>query len=214
MIAISNPVSASAIFLSLTEQLSVKERIKIGALCAIYVLIVLIFVVWFGKGMLSILGISIDSFQVAGAVIIILMGIAMISGKDSGTPASHTGMKYSQMEHDEAKIKVNSSKILSSIAIIPLTIPLTAGPGAISTVIIYAHDFSSSGIFKSKLILSGLVLLVAFVIGITMWLSALFSKFISNSGVNIIARIIGLILTAIGFNMFGAGLLRMFPGLG
>ena len=148
MIAISNPVSASAIFLSLTEELLVKERIKIGALCAIYVMVVLIFVVWFGKGILSILGISIDSFQVAGAVII------------------------------------------------------------------HAHDFSSSGIFKSKLVLSGLVLLVAFVIGVTMWLSALFSKFISNSGVNIITRIMGLILTAIGFNILGTGLLRMFPGLG
>ena len=92
----------------------------------------------------------------------------------------------------------------------PLSIPLLAGPGAISTVIIDAHKASAIGHYA-------VIAVELIVLSLSLWLvlrlSPLISKRISGTGINIFTRIMGLILAAIAIEFIANGLKGLFPSL-
>ena len=127
---------------------------------------------------------------------ILLMAIAMLHAK-----TSH--IRQTEEEADESIEK-------ESVAIVPLAMPLLAGPGAISSVILAAHK--SIGIVHYAIIALGIVLL-----GLVVWGVLRLSPWIANrigaTGINIFTRIMGLILAAIAVEFIANGLLGLFPVL-
>ena len=196
LIAIINPIGAIPIFISITSEYSTAEK-KVAASTATFsVLIILLVSLYLGELILDFFGISIHSFRVAGGLLILLMAIAMMHAKTSQT-------KQTTEELDETDEK-------DSIAIVPLAIPLLAGPGAISTVILYAHK--GSGVSHYSIVSLSIVVICLIMLSI-FWLIPYVSKYISKTGINIFTRIMGLILAAISIEFMANGLKGLFPSL-
>ncbi|NOZ38460.1 MAG: YchE family NAAT transporter [Gammaproteobacteria bacterium] len=196
LLAIVNPFGVIPLFISMTAGEGVTQCRKTVNLVALGVIIILLVTLFFGELLLQFFGITIDSFRVGGGILILLMAIAMLHAK-----TSH--IKQTDEEADELVEK-------ESVAIVPLAMPLLAGPGAISTVILAAHK--SNGVGHYSIIVLGILLLSLIVWGV-LRLSPWIADRISATGINIITRIMGLILAAIAIEFIANGLKGLFPVL-
>lgn len=194
--AILSPFSAIPIFLSLTAGQDSVERKKTAITASIATALTMIISVWLGETILNIFGISIPSFRVAGGILLLLMSINMIN-------AQVPRQKNTPEELEEA---IETDK---AIAIVPLAIPLLAGPGAISTVILYSHQASDT---SHLFIMSFIISFVVFLIFLALRMAVPLSKALGTTGINIISRIMGLILAAISIEFITSGLIKLFPG--
>jgi len=196
LLAIVNPLGVVPIFISMTATDSNNQRRKTANSVAVGVLVILIIVLFFGELVLQFFGISIDSFRVGGGILVLLMAISMLHAKTSQL----------QQTDEEA----NESIQMESVAIVPLAMPLLAGPGAISTVILAVHK--SEGLAHHGMIGLGVVLLSLIIWG-ALRLSPFIASHISATGINIFTRIMGLILAAIAVEFIANGMKGLFPAL-
>jgi len=196
LLALMNPFGVVPIFISMTSHESVDQRTKTINMVAIGVAAILLVSLFFGELLLDFFAISIDSFRVGGGILILLMAISMLQAKTSQ-------VRQTPEEADE-------SIEMESVAIVPLAMPLLAGPGSISTIILAAHK--SNGIGHYSIIVLGIIVLSLVVWGVFR-LSPYISKHVSSTGINIFTRIMGLILTAIAVEFIANGIKGMFPAL-
>ena len=196
LLAIVNPLGVIPIFVSLTGGSTDSERRHIARTTSITVAVVLIAATLIGKPLLNFFGVSIASFKVGGGILLMLMAIAMMQAK-------HAESKQTPEEAEEAEEK-------ESIAVVPIGMPLLAGPGAISTVIIYA-DASSQPMHIGLIIISSL--LVSLLTWGSLNIANPVSKMLSKTGINIVIRLMGLLLAAISIEFITGGLMQLLPGL-
>jgi len=196
LLAIVNPIGAIPVFISLTADATAAQRLKTVNVVALTVFIILLSALIAGEFMLSFFGITVNSFRVGGGILILLMAVSMMHAKIS--PAVQT------------KEEVEESLARDSVAIVPLAIPLLAGPGAISTVIIDAHKAKGFADY-------GMIALAIVVVSTLLWLvlrlSPWIARHISATGINIFTRIMGLILAAIAVEFIASGMKGLFPPL-
>lgn len=197
LLAIVNPLGAIPIFISLSTGLSRDERRRIINIVATSVTSILLVSLLLGEVILGIFGISIHSFRVGGGILLLLMSISMLHAHVS--PITQT-----EEEAEESRDK-------ESIAVVPLSIPLLAGPGAISTVIIDAHKSSAVGHYA---VIAAEIVALSLILWTVLRLSPFISQRISATGINIFTRIMGLILAAIAVEFIANGLKGLFPALG
>ncbi len=196
ILAIVNPLGAIPVFLSLCGDRSPKEARIIARVSAISVGLVLLISTWAGKPLLAFFGIGIPSFRTGGGLLILLMAIAMMHAKQS-----HAKRSPEEEEADNDK---------EDVAVVPLAIPLLAGPGAISLVVIAGEQAAD---LTDHLLISLCILVVAAIVWITLLLAEPIGKRLRTTGLNIATRIMGLLLSAIGIQMIAEGLKQLFPGL-
>ena len=197
LFAIVNPIGCLPIFISATDGWTQFDRARTAKTVAFSVFTVLTVSAFLGDQILSFFGISIPSFQVGGGILLLLIAISMMHGKQSGT----------RQTPEEAQTMAERKVI----AIVPLSIPLLAGPGAISNIIIAAQQNSGT---LWHLSLLAPILFVAMVIWLILRLSVPISNRFGSIGINIVTRLMGLILAAMAVEFFARGLLGLFPKLG
>ncbi len=196
LLAIVNPIGIVPIFLTLTAGDSEKDRKHTAHLSALSVGIILLLAAFAGEAILGFFGIGLPSFRVGGGILVLLMAISMLQAKQSR-------IRQSPSEAEYAEDKEN-------VAVVPLAIPLMAGPGAISLAIIHGHQAVS---LQNKFMLAGSIVAVALVALISLHLAKPIGKALGVTGLNIATRIMGLILASIGVQMIAQGLLKLLPGL-
>ena len=196
LLAILNPLGVVPVFISMTTDQNKQQLRRTINLVALSVAFLLLTSLFFGDAILAFFGISIDSFRVGGGILILLMAVSMLQGKQSS-------VKQTAEEADESIEK-------ESVAVVPLAMPLLVGPGAISTVILAAHKSQTASHYS--LIAFGIVL-VSCIVWLTFRLSPWISKHISATGINVGTRIMGLILAAIAVEFIANGLKGLFPVL-
>lgn len=196
LMVIVNPISTVPLFVTMTANNTDAERKHIARVASIAVAVVLVLAAVIGQQILALFGITIASFKVGGAILILLMAISMMHAMPSRE-------KQTPEEAREAEFK-------ESIAVVPLAIPLLSGPGAISTTIIYATERASLGHL-------GAIILCCLLVALTTWLSLRLatpvSKWLGETGVNIAIRLMGLLLAAVAVEIFASGLIVLLPGL-
>ncbi|WP_343154955.1 YchE family NAAT transporter [Buchnera aphidicola (Pseudoregma panicola)] len=169
-----NPIGMIPIFISITSNKTYIERKIINYKVNITVFFILLFSLFFGYKILNMLGISIHSFRMAGGILITSMAMSMINGKI--------------YEKDK-----NFNK--KDISIVPLAIPLIAGPGVISSVIIWSTKHNN--IFDLMLC-SIIIAFFSYICWILFNLSSFFIKIFGENGINIITKIMGILLMSSG----------------
>lgn len=194
LIAIVNPIGIIPIYISLTAQYDSAQKALIARLVVISATLILLIAAFFGEIILQFFGISINSFRVGGGILLLLMAISMLNDTHKNLQQNKTMVEQSG----------------ESIAIVPLAMPLLAGPGAISTVIINAYK--GNGI-EHYLLIS----LDIFILGLLLWIILKLVPWIamhmSTVGIHISTRISGLILAAIAVEFIANGLKGLFPVL-
>ena len=196
LIAIVNPLGAIPIFVDLIKGMADQERHRIINVVATTVGLILLTSLLFGEVILQFFGITIHSFRVGGGILLLLMSISMLHAKVSA-------ITQTREEAEESRDK-------ESIAIVPLSIPLLAGPGGISTVVIAAHRASGIGHYA---VIAVEIAVLSLILWTVLRLAPLISKHISATGINISTRIMGLILAAIAVEFIANGLKGLFPSL-
>jgi multiple antibiotic resistance protein len=191
--SVLNPIGAIPIFLTLTQWNAQEEIKKIAMVCSISVSITLLVGIFFGNLLLEFFGISVASFRVGGGFLIALMAIQMMNAKTLDT----------KLNPEE----IQTQKQSQEVGIVPLAIPLLAGPGSISTSIIHANHF------KTFWHWSGAVTIIS-IIGLSIFVILYFSRVIGNKvgkiGLNVMTRIMGLILMALAIEFISSGIKEIF----
>ena len=195
LFVIANPIGVTPLFITLTNRQTEEQRRHTARLTATTVVIVLITAMFLGEVILF-FGIRMASFRAGGGILILLMAIAMLQARPS--PTHHTAE-----ESKEAAVR-------DEVAVVPLGIPLVAGPGAISTVIIYANQATT---WFDTIVLLLTVFCVAGSVWIALRLSDQIRVIFGTTGINIVTRLLGLILAAVGVEFLADGLAQLLPGL-
>jgi multiple antibiotic resistance protein len=193
LFAIIDPLAIIPIIMAFTSEMTAQKRERVGRLASFSVLGILLAALLLGEAILEFFGISIHSFRTAGGILLLLMAIKMLIG----TKQANT------LEDGDGET--------SNVAIVPLSTPLLAGPGAISTVILDAHKGSGSGHY-------GVMVLILVVLSLIVWLTFYIAPGIARRmgkiGSNIFTRLMGLLLAAIAVEFIAGGLRGLFPALG
>ena len=196
LLAIVNPIGGVPVFLSSTAGWTDQERRGTARVVAITVFWVLAAAALLGTNLLDFFGISIPSFLVGGGVLLLMLAVSMLQAKESW-------IRQTPEEALEAAEK-------DAIGVVPLAIPLLAGPGAISTMIIATHKSAAFG-YKLKLLIP--VLLISFIVWLTLLVSVRMAARLGRTGINIITRLMGLILAAMAVEFIHQGVVELFPKL-
>lgn len=196
LLAIVNPVGTLPLFINMTANQNAAARTKNGTMAAISMGIILLVVLFSGEAILGFFGISVDSFRVGGGILILLMAISMLNAKMSNVKQTR------EEELDSAE--------RDSVAVVPLGTPLLAGPGAISTVVLYAQR-SSSPLHYTYLVL--VIVMLACLTACLFRLAPAITSLLGKTGINIVTRLMGLIMAAMGVEFIAHGLKQLFPVL-
>ena len=196
LLVILDPFMAIPILLSLTEGYSEADRNRVVRNAALTVMAVLLVMALLGESLLHGLGTSLGSFRVGGGIVLFLMALAMLQ-------AQVDRVRTTPLEERSAASR-------ASIAVVPLAIPLLAGPGAMSTVIIATHR--SSAAYHLPLVM-GIIVLVCLILWLVLHLARPIGALLGDIGLNVLNRLFGLILTAIAVEVIANGLKQLFPVL-
>lgn len=197
LFAILTPFAALPIFLSLTDGQPRREQDRTARLAALTVAVTLILALMGGDVVLSVLGTSLASFRVGGGIILLLMALSMLSARIS--TVQHT--------LDEG-IDAGTQR---SIGVVPIGLPLLAGPGAISTVIIEGQRDRS---WEHLGAIGGCIVFVALLLYASLTMAVPIGRLLGRIGLNIVNRLFGLLLAAIAVELIATGMRALFPGLG
>jgi len=196
LFVIADPVGAVPIFLTLTQHQSPADRKHLADVTALAVAIILAASVFVAEPFLRFFGVDVAAFRVAGGILIMLMALGMLEAAPRRTQRTPEEMA-------EAERK-------TEIAVVPLAIPLIAGPGAISTVIIYAHQ---SATWFDTIYLVGACVLVAISVWLALRAADPIRDVLGATGINVVTRLLGVILTAVAVEFITSGLSRRLSGL-
>lgn len=182
-----NPLGTMPIFMTMTNGLEHKSRVKIAKKAVLVAFITIVVFAFSGQLLFNFFGISVNSFRIVGGVIFFLMGMDMLQAR-------------------LGKVKVKESEVKkyeNDISITPLAIPMICGPGAITNAIVLMEDTSSVGMVAALFIAVFVVLLLTYLILIS---STKIIKFLGETGNNVMMRLMGLIVMVIAVEFFFSGL--------
>jgi len=197
LFAITNPVGAVPVFLSVTHDLSRSQRREIAKKTAITVVVTLITFALIGQWIFKFFGSSTDAFAIAGGILLFRMAMEMLSGKLST-------IKISQEETEEFSEEVVT---LEEVAIIPLAIPLISGPGAITTVMLYTAKSTS---LPEKVTVIASIVAIGLTVLLVLCSANRIKAKLGRVGIKVMTRMMGLILTSMAVQMIINGIKGAF----
>jgi multiple antibiotic resistance protein len=192
--AVIDPLGTVALFLIVTGKLPQAQRKKVAMRGVAYAALILVGFIVLGQIILNLLGIRMESFQIAGGVILFLFGLKMIFDKGD------------EFGGDELKPGRDP-------AIYPMAMPSIAGPGAIMAVIVLTDN--DRYCFSEQAETTVLLLVVLFITLGGMLMANRIHRWIGDGGINIAMRVMGLVLAALATETVITGvltLLKVKPG--
>lgn len=183
---IVDPIGNLPIFAILTAALAPRARLGVAAISVGAAGALLVLATFYGRFALRVLNISIESFQIAAGVLLLLPAIRLVDRGVLIDPA-----------------EASTDRGIVSRALVPLAIPLLAGPGAIATAVVYGETRG------------GGVTVVAIVAVLTLTLALLalttrIVRLVGETGLRVMAKVVGILLTAIAVQLIVGGLDRIF----
>jgi multiple antibiotic resistance protein len=189
LIFIVDPIATIPTFLALTADAEPRDRRHMAKRAAWTCFIVLAGFAMAGTLLFKMFGITLPAFRIAGGLIMILIGLDMVQARRSGT-------KETPAETAQAMEK-------EDVGIIPLGIPMLAGPGSISTVIALMAESTK---WQHSVLIIGAVALTALISYWTLAAADRLGRRMGDTGIHILTRFMGLLLMAIAVQFILSGL--------
>lgn len=206
LFALIDPIGNVPLFAAATNGVKSRDSRWISVYIALFMLGFLTFFYFSGLALLEFFGISLAAFRIAGGVILFLLGLEMArddftatfaDAADADTPPgegrAHARRRFERM-------------------IVPFGMPLLIGPGAISTVVIYASEtkkFGLGGLAVGLSVIAAISLLTMLIF----WATPLISKLLGRIGLTIVVRVLGLILCALAVQFILSGIAESTAGV-
>ena len=192
LFALVGPVGVIPIFLAAVENEGLRGKLRFARTIGVSVIVALLIAAFLGLPLLGLLGVSLGAMQVGGGIIVLLLAIAMVLGQETTFKGVPTGAKPGEVRE---------------VSIIPLAVPLLAGPAAFSYVM-------ANSVWDEYADMVHIVFPIVFV-GTACWFvfrsAALAGKAARKSTLNLVERIGGFILAAMAIEMIASGLRGLFP---
>lgn len=183
MFFIMTPFFVLSVFLTVTHEATAVEKKALAIKVTFSVIVMSLVLLFFGQHIFNIFGITLDAFRIGAGALLFLSAVDLIKGnKDSG--------------------KVGD-KDISQLAVVPLAIPVTIGPGTIGILLVMGATFNNT----SSMVMGSLALVCAvLVIGLMLYSSSIFEKIIGKQGLLVISKITGLFLAALSAQIIFTGI--------
>lgn len=194
LFSVINPLGTVPVFVGLTSDESTQERNRTSLLTTVNVIAILIISFFAGTYLLAFFGISLNALRIAGGMIIVTSGFALLTG----TFSKHKGMKNKRVQKDLDKRE--------KFSLTPLAIPMLAGPGSISLLITFNQEYQQ---WNEMLYVVLAVLAVGLATFIILRSSHYISKILGASGINAISRIVGFIVISIGIEYISTAVISI-----
>ena len=190
---IVNPFPTSTIFVSLCEGMSRQERKAVARRAAVTAFLVLLIFTVMGDLIFKFFNISLPAFRVAGGIIIFGIGYRMLRGKPA--PEKHSSEDIDQAMQNE------------EFALVPLAIPMLAGPGSISTVMVLAGEVGHWLRFPIIIAAIALALFLSYVV---LWQAEWIADKVSKVTLKTLSRLMGIMVCVIAVQFTLSGLKDFF----
>lgn len=197
LLAIVNPLAIVPFFIHYTQDFTREQRRRTIWISSFSTFVVITTSALMGLHILDFFSISLASFQVGGGMLLLTSSLAMLNAQPAEAKSNEEEM------HD--------ASVRASIAVVPLTIPLLAGPATMSTVVIYAEKAKT---FWQLSTLVGYGLVIALATALCFSLAQPIARGLGKTGINVMTRLMGLILAALAVEVMSDGLIKLFPILG
>lgn len=194
MMALINPFGLLPLFIGLTAHQRADERKRTLNVAMVAVFIALLVLMFSGQTILNLFGISMASFRMAGGVMLMMIALSMLKGK------------VGEVRQNKEETQQMSER--ESVAVVPLAIPVIAGPGAMSTVVLYAAEHSE---MQHLVVFSLIIAFVCSLCWFTFRCAPLLERMMGKAGINVVTRIMGLIIVALSIEFIAAGAKELFP---
>ena len=196
LFALIDPIGNVPLFAAATAGASGRDRGFIAAYIAAFILGFLTLFYFTGLSLLEFFGISLPAFRIAGGVILFLLGLKMVDGVlSAGAPdaaeAETSGRAYVRRRFEGM--------------IVPFAMPLLIGPGAISTVVIYASQARAFGLAGAAVGVATIAAVAAATL-LSFMATPIITRILGRIGLTIVVRVLGLILCALAVQFVLSGL--------
>lgn len=178
---ILTPFFVMSAFLSLTRGCSAGERQRIALKVTLAVVVSTFVLYLFGKHIFALFGITLDAFRIGAGAVLFLSAIAMIQGRTTVSPGDADG----------------------DVAVVPLAIPITVGPGTIGALLVMGAGLES---FTERLVASLALLAAVLTVGGMLFMAGRFERLLGERGLVILTKLTGLFVSAIAAQIFFTGL--------
>jgi len=193
------PISLIPVFSGLTEGASNSYKHKMALKSVLVASGILLLFALVGAGFLSAMGISIDSFRIFGGLLLFLIALEMVFARESGTRTS-----------DDEKVE---SKKRADISVFPLAFPFMAGPGALTTLLLWFGPIPLTEHPVQFLVMFGCALVVLALCLVAMWVAGPLMRIIGVTGTNVANRLFGVVLGALAVQFVVDGLRASFTSI-
>lgn len=194
LFAIQSPPTTVGAFLSYTKGLPLATQRKVALRAALAMALAMVIVVFVGERLLSLLGVTVPMLQSAGGLILLVTGMAMVSGH--GLPGPAAG--------------ADPETHWRTMAVVPIAIPLNVGGGAIAFIVAVS---SANATTTDQLALSAICVGMAALTGVVYVFAVPVARRLGVTGMEVLTRLFGIVLVAIAFGVLSTGLKGLFPGL-
>ncbi len=186
LFTITTPLAAATLYLTIIKNRSLRDQnIVMLSSISLYCCI-MVFLTFFGEQVLQFFSISIHTFKVVGGILLIVSAIDMLKNNNKSVSPTGTSKPFNPF----------------SWALIPLGVPMLAGPGAISTIIVYTSMGHS---LDHKILMVGVILTSSILLLLLFWLTKKFGCLINTRITNVVNRLMGLIIAALGVEFIFSG---------
>ncbi len=191
LFAVIGPVEVAAIFAGMTGDMAVKQRRTVAVKGVLVAAGILLFFAFFGHGLLTYMGITLASLRTAGGILLLLVGINMVMAHSSSMGST-----------TEDETKEASSR--TDISVFPLATPLLAGAGAMGAIVLLMANTGGDTV-RMSLVVAALIanLMIALV---CLLLATQIQKLLGVTGLNVISRVVGVLLTALAVQFIFDGI--------
>ncbi len=189
--AMLNPIGNIPVFLGMVQDFDKKTQNKVALRATITAFTIIAIFCIFGHIIFRVFGITVPAFQIAGGIIVFIIGFQMLNSKESPI--------HSQSMEEKEQME----KIAHDMAITPLGIPLLAGPGTISTAMNFVGVEKSITNVILVVVIFGIMCLITYLLFIS---SRVIANKINPGMLKVVSRIMGLILAVIAVQMMINGI--------
>lgn len=176
------PFFIMAVFIALTENETVQTRHRLAVRITIAVIVISQVLLFAGQTIFDVLGITVDAFRIGAGALLFLSAVSLVEGR----------------------IQLPDSKRdIMDLAVVPLSIPVTLGPGSVGVLVVMGTE--TTGVLP--LLSSSIAITVACLcLGVLLYLSSEVKKLIGRSGISMLSKLTGLVLSALSCQLMFTGI--------
>jgi multiple antibiotic resistance protein len=189
-----DPITVTLFFVSSIKDVSRVHQRKMARDASLYALAILLVFAIGGYGILQLFGITLAALRIGGGVLLFLIGIEMV---------------YARVSYTKQPIPQSAEAYAEDVAVTPLAIPIIAGPGAITTVIVLIGDAAGQGWAAIAIVFAAIFVVIG-VVYCAMIYSYVITRGIREKELKVVNRVLGLLLLAIGVQFIITGIKAAF----